>query len=122
MLLITKTFLETFSYRSLTIMAYTAYPCSGLNHTFPIVNSVTLNETYSNIKSVYIGIPQGSILGPLLFIFYINDLHLSIKHSNIYHFADDTNLQLITNSLKKLNKYINQDMVLFNGFEQIKSH
>ena len=40
----------------------------------------------------------------------MNDLNLSIKHSNTHHFADDTNFQLSTNSLKKLNKYVNQDM------------
>ena len=68
----------------------------------------------SDIKPVNHGVPQGSVLGPLLFLVYINDLHTVIK-SKIFHFADDTNLLNTNNSPLKLQKHINADLkILYN--------
>ena len=50
---------------------------------------VCVNGSMSKWADVTSGIPQGSVLGPILFVIYINDLPNKIK-SDIYMFADDT--------------------------------
>ena len=56
-----------------------------------------------------------SVLGPLLFLLYVNDLQRAIKFCKVHHFADGTNLLFLTNSIKKLNRLINIDLKnLFN--------
>ena len=70
----------------------------------------TINNERSEIQTIKYGVPQGSILGPLLFLIYINDLSRSIKNSKIHHFADDTNLLYASSSLKDINKKINFDL------------
>ena len=64
----------------------------------------------SDTKRLQHGVPQGSVLGPLLFLIYINDLHTIIKNSKVFHFADDTNLLNIGKSPKKMEKLINMDL------------
>ena len=54
------------------------------------------------------GVPQGSVVGLLLFLLYINYLNQAIKFCKVHHFADDTNLLHLSNSIKKLNKLVKQ--------------
>ena len=56
------------------------------------------------------GISQGSVLGTLLFLIYINDLHKCIKFSKTYHFVDDTSTMQSHSSLQILSKRINKDL------------
>lgn len=51
---------------------------------------VKLNNVYSNYRDIDIGVPQGTILGPLLFILYVNDLLENMPDESILSFADDT--------------------------------
>ena len=71
--------------------------------------SVTGKDSIS--QEITHGVPQGSVLGPLLFIIFINDLSLLITSSKVHHFADDTNLLLINKSIKKINSLINHDLL-----------
>ena len=72
---------------------------NGLKHVLKI------NSYNSEYASVLIGVPQGSILGPLLFLLCLNDLNLAIKHCKVHHFAGDTDLSYTNNSIENLINY-----------------
>ena len=73
---------------------------------------VVVDGEVSNWKSVLSGVPQGSVLGPILFLIYINDLDDSIT-SNVLKFADDTKLFRKVNT-DRLVKWSEKWQMLFN--------
>ena len=68
---------------------------------------VSINGFKSSLKCISCGVPQGSVLGPLLFLIYINDLSCSVKYSTVYHFADDTNLLCIKGVVPRFSCFSN---------------
>ena len=68
---------------------------------------VSINGYESGLAALNCGVPQGSALGPLLLLLYINDLNQAIKSCKVHYFADGTNLLCLSNSIKKLNKLNN---------------
>ena len=74
---------------------------------------VVLNGQTSSWRPVLAGVPQGSILGPLLFLIYINDLPNDLK-SNAKLFADDTSLFTIVKDKKESANILNNDLLLIS--------
>ena len=62
------------------------------------------------MEHINCGVPQSSILGPLLYSIYINDLNCAIRYCSVHHFVDDTNLLNYNNSVKRMKKQVNQDL------------
>ena len=62
-------------------------------------------------KRISCGVPQGSILGPLLFLLYINDLHSTSTLLNFILFADDSNLFYSHKDIKTLFKIVNEELI-----------
>ena len=62
-------------------------------------------------NTISCGIPQGSILGPLLFLLYINDLSAACKFSSPILFADDTNLFFSGTNMEIMEKEINAELI-----------
>ena len=72
---------------------------------------VTVNNHLSSLCVLSHGVPQGSILGPLLFLIFINDLVLHCQYSNVHKYADDTSLCAAGKTVADVNDSLSQDLL-----------
>ena len=70
-----------------------------------------INGSSSDVKGINCGVPQGSCLGPLLFLIYINDLPLSLQKSHVSMYADDTTISLSSKIIGDLQTDLNLDLL-----------
>ena len=67
---------------------------------------VNLDNSFSEVSSISCGVPQGSILGPLLFLVYVNDMSMAVK-CDLFLYADDTCLVFQSKNVKDIEKQLN---------------
>ena len=72
---------------------------------------VSINNTCSSYLDITCGVPQGSVLGPLLFLIYINDFQRCSSKLDFHLFADDSNLFYASKSLSGSESIINAELV-----------
>ena len=70
--------------------------------------TVNLENSFSEVSNISCGVPQGSILGPLLFLIYVNDMPMAVKY-NLFLYADDTCLVFQSKNVKDIEKQLNED-------------
>ena len=63
---------------------------------------VRVNKTFSEWEKITTGVPEGSILGPLLFNIFLNDLFFFVSSASLSNYADDNKLYTFPDNLKKI--------------------
>ena len=67
---------------------------------------VKINNICSDFLKILSGVPQGSILGPILFNIFLNDLFLCLKKTDLHNFADDNTITAVCDQLADLIKIL----------------
>ena len=68
------------------------------------------NGIDTEVENISIGVPQGSCLGPLLFLIYIDDLPKFVKNPSVYMYADDRSLSFKADNISRLGEALNKDL------------
>ena len=77
------------------------------------MQTTQIGQHVSNKAIVTCRVPQGSVLGPLLFLLYVNDMHQCSNKFKFYLFADDTNILYADKNLKTLEVTVNAELKNF---------
>ena len=80
---------------------------------------VNLENSFSKVSSISCGVPQGSILGPLLFLIYANDMPMAVK-CDLFLYADDTCLVFQSKNVKHIEKQLNEDLIKIKRLQKLE--
>ena len=95
--------LEHYGIRELPLQWFKDYLCNRKQYVY-------YNNATSSLRTITCGVPQGSILGPLLFVLYVNDVMNCSELLHFILFADDTNLFYCSNNYEDLMKNVNAEL------------
>ncbi len=95
-----------------------SYLKSYLSNRLQCIQIDSISSNYLPI-TCGVGVPQGSILGPLLFLIYINDIHKCSNLLKLLLFADDTTIIHASNDINKLISTLNKELALILNWFQL---